>query len=120
MTDEHLQRGEHLPAGEDADPDRQFTIAEVASAFGVEPGRVERAVAGEFAAGTDLDSQAAQHLAEVILGDQPLAERQAALMRLGAYTPRSDVETGLGEKNPDDESDRLVRNADRPDGERGG
>jgi hypothetical protein len=29
-------------------------------------------------------------------------------MRLGAYTPRPDHDTGLGEKDPADESDKLV------------
>jgi hypothetical protein len=44
----------------------------------------------------------------VLLGDLPQDEHLAALMRLGAYTPRPDHDTGLGEKDPADESDKLV------------
>jgi hypothetical protein len=55
----------------------------------------------------------------VLLGDQPQEQQLAALMTLGAYTPRPDHADGLGEKNPAEESDRLVRNANDDDGERG-
>jgi hypothetical protein len=55
----------------------------------------------------------------VLLADQPLDAREAALMRLGAYTPRPDHEFGFGEKPPHTESDRLVRRGDEGDEERG-
>jgi hypothetical protein len=75
---------------------------------------------GEFGAtGTPVDSKQAQQLAEVLLGDQPQDLQMAALMTLGAYTPRPDHTDGLGEKAPAEESDRLVRNATDDDGERG-
>jgi hypothetical protein len=43
----------------------------------------------------------------VILGDQPLAEQEAALMRAGAFTPRPDHGWGVGETPPGEESDKL-------------
>ena len=57
-------------------------------------------LAGEFGLGADgrVDSRQAQHLAEVILGDQPLAEQEAALMRVGAFTPRPDHGWGSGRR----------------------
>lgn len=119
MTNRDDQPGEYTPAGEEADPGRTFEVGEIATAFDVSPVRVERAIAGEFGAAVTLDARAVQHLAEVLLGDKPLPERQAALMELGAYTPRADHDIGLGEKDPREESDRLVRNSDRGDGERG-
>jgi hypothetical protein len=64
---------------------------------------------GEF--GSDdirVDSKQAQHLAEVLLGDLPQDRQLAALMQLGAYTPRPDHDWGLGEKDPAEESDKLV------------
>jgi hypothetical protein len=75
----------------------------------VEIGRVQQAIAGEFGLGADdrVDSRQAQLLAEVILVDQTLAEREAALMRVGAFTPRPDHEWGIGETPPGEESDKL-------------
>ena len=112
--------GEYTPAGEESGISETFTIGEVARAFEVEPDRVHRALNGEFGQDSGLvDSRQAQHLAEVLLGDQPQDRQLAALMVLGAYTPRPDHEIGLGEKDPGEESDRLVRNAEEGDGERG-
>ncbi len=119
MTHHDDQPGEYTPAGEAVEPGRTFSVAEIATAFDVTPVRVEQAIAGEFGSAITLDDRAVQHLAEALLVDKPLAEREAALMELGAFTPRADHDTGLGEKDPAEESDRLVRNADRGDGERG-
>jgi hypothetical protein len=105
-THEH---GAYIPAGESHGTDGRFSAAAIARAFEVELARVERAIAGEF--GRDeqalVDSKQAQHLAEVILGDEPLDVREAALMRLGAFTPRPDHAWGLGETPPGEESDRT-------------
>lgn len=112
--------GEYAPTGEESGVDATFTLDDVASAFDVDPNRVHRAMTGEF--GSDdirVDSKQAQHLAEVLLGDLPQDRQMAALMALGAYTPRADHAVGLGEKDPADESDRLVRNATEGDEERG-
>jgi len=38
----------------------------------------------------------------------PQDRQLAALMQLGAYTPRPDHDHGLGEKDPAEESDKLV------------
>lgn len=102
--------GEYAPAGEMPERRATFTAEEVSAAFAVDPGRVRRALAGEFGSGTGsaIDSRQARHLAEVILGDQPLAEREAALMRLGAFTPRPDHDWGIGEAAPGEESDRVA------------
>jgi hypothetical protein len=69
---------------------------------------------GEFGLATtaQVTSRQAQHLAEVILGDQPLAIREAGLMQLGAFTPRSDHDWGVGEAAPDEESDRVAGDDD--------
>jgi hypothetical protein len=101
--------GEYAPAGEAQGEDRTFSAAQVAGAFGVDVERVHRAFAGEFGMGPGgrVDSRGAQHLAEVIIGDLPLAEQEAALMKLGAFTPRTDHDWGLGESPPEEESDKL-------------
>ena len=98
--------GEYAPAGEAQGIGERFTASEVAAAFGVAVDRVHRAMAGEFAleAAARVDSRQAQQLAEVLLGDQPLAEQEAALMKLGAFTPRPDDAWGIGEKPPDEQS----------------
>ena len=98
--------GEYAPAGEAQGAGDRFGASEIAAALGVEIDRVHRAMAGEFGLGADdsVDSQQAQHLAEVLLTDQPLAEREAALMQLGAFTPRADQNWGLGEKAPSEDS----------------
>ena len=106
--------GEYAPAGEARGEEQSFTGEQVARAFKVAGDRVQRAMAGEFgldAAGR-IDSRQAQHLAEVILGDRPLADREAALMRLGAFTPRPDHDWGVGEAAPNEESDRVVGDDD--------
>lgn len=112
--------GEYAPAGEDQGVATTFTARQVADAFEVAIERVHRALQGEFAlaAGARIDSRQAQHLAEAILGDRPQDARQAALMKLGAFTPRTDHDVGLGERGPGEESDRLERTADRNDEER--
>lgn len=105
--------GEYAPAGELGDEHAAFSAAQVAAAFAVDPARVHNAMAGEFGlpAGGVVTSHQAQHLAEVILGDQPLDEREAALMRLGGFTPRPDQDWGLGETAPGEESDRYAAEA---------
>lgn len=99
----------YVPAGEQASPDATFTLDQVATAFKVDRARVARAWSGEFGLGPDraIDSRQAQQLAEALLADQPLDRREAALMTLGAFTPRPDQAWGLGEKPPGEESDRL-------------
>ena len=113
--------GEYLPAGEQQGISEEFSAQEIAGAFGVTADRVIAALHGEFGLGPDasVNSRQAQQLAEVLIGDQPQDMQQAALMQLGAFTPRSDHDWGFGEKADGEESDRLVRNADDPDGERG-
>ncbi len=39
-------------------------------------------------------------------------------MQLGAFTPRSDQDWGLGETAPGEESDRFAATADTPEDER--
>jgi hypothetical protein len=106
--------------GEANSPSSTFSAEDVAAAFEVKLDRVERAMCGEFGLEptTQVTSHQAQALAEVILADRPLAGRQAALMQLGAFTPRSDVEWGFGDTQPGEESDRLAASADKPDDER--
>ncbi|MBA3274942.1 MAG: hypothetical protein H0T72_04045 [Chloroflexia bacterium] len=113
--------GEYTPAGEDQGVNASFTADQVASAFDVDIERVHNAFQGEFGLGPDgqVDSKGAQQLAEVILGDKPQDVQQAALMTLGAFTPRTDHDWGFGEKADDEESDRLKRTADKGDEERG-
>jgi hypothetical protein len=99
--------GEYGPAGEMQGVQATFGVEEVASAFGVDPERVRAAFAGEFGldAGGTVSSQQAQHLAEMVLTDEPMDVREAALMKLGAFTPRPDHEWGAGEADPAEESD---------------
>jgi hypothetical protein len=106
--------GEYAPAGEMQGVAASFSAEQVAGAFAVTIERVRRAMAGEVARGPrdHLDSRQAQRLAEVLLGEQPQAEREAALMRLGAFTPRRDHEWGIGEAAPTEESDRVVGDDD--------
>ena len=101
--------GEYAPAGEVQGEAARFSAEQIAQGFEVEIDRVHRALSGEFGLGTDgrVDSRQAQHLAEVILGDKPLAEQEAALMRVGAFTPRPDHDWGIGETPPGEESDKL-------------
>ncbi|MDP9355675.1 MAG: hypothetical protein M3R02_10430 [Chloroflexota bacterium] len=104
---------EYLPAGEAQGQGTRFTAVQVADAFGVEVERVHRALAGEFSLAPEasVDSRQAQQLAEV-LGDAPLDQQEAALMQLGAFTPRRDQDWGLGETAPGEESDRFAASAD--------
>jgi len=101
--------GEYAPAGEAQGEGERFSAEQIARGFEVAIERVHRAMAGEFGLGADgrVDSRQAQHLSEVILGDQPLAEQEAALMRVGAFTPRPDHGWGIGETPPGEESDKL-------------
>ncbi len=108
------EAGEYAPAGEDQGLSSTFSARQVADAFAVDIERVHTALQGEFALGSEatVDSKDAQHLAEVLLGDQPQDIRQAALTQLGAHTPRTDHDWGFGEKAAGQESDRLRRSAD--------
>jgi hypothetical protein len=111
--------GEYAPAGEESGVDATFSLDQIATAFAVDPERVHRAMTGEF--GSDdirVDSKQAQHLAEVLLGDLPQDRQLAALITLGAYTPRPDHVEGLGEKDPADESDKLVGHINEAEHER--
>jgi len=109
-----LTDAEYAPAGEAQGQEARFTADQVAGAFEVEAERVPRALAGEFNLGTDalVDSRQAQQLAEVLLGDLPLDQQEAALMKLGAFTPRPDQVWGMGETAPGEESDRFAASAD--------
>jgi hypothetical protein len=115
MSDERIDAGlaapgEYVPAGEAGSEAATFTAEQIAAAFAVANERVHRALAGEFglAPADRVDSRMARHLAEVILGDLPLDQREAALMRLGAFTPRVDHDWGIGEAAPGEESDRVI------------
>lgn len=112
-TDTGTGPSEYTSAGERERVNARFTGDQIATAFAVDPARLRAAIRGEFGAdvGERFDSKQAQHLAEVILGDQPLAEREAALLRLGAYVPRADWESGLGEREPGEESPQPDRTA---------
>jgi hypothetical protein len=110
--------GEQGPAGEDQGVNAVFSAGEVAKAFDVEIDRVHNAFAGEYNLGTDakVDSRQAQLLAEVILGDRPQADQEAALMQLGAFTPRRDtLEASVSEKPPGELSDRLRPTEEAPE-----
>jgi hypothetical protein len=106
--------GEYAPAGEMQGVAARFSAEQVAGAFETTVDRVWRALAGEFALGPHdrTDSRQAQRLAEVLLSDRPQAEREAALMRLGAFTPRRDHAWGIGEAAPTEESDRVIGDDD--------
>jgi hypothetical protein len=107
------------PHGEGNNPASEFNANDVATAFEVELDRIERAMRGEFGLepNASINSYQAQQLAEVILAERPIADRQAALMRLGAFTPRSDVEWGIGDTHRGEESDRLAGSAKKPEDE---
>lgn len=102
--------GEYAPAGEAQGQGSSFAAEQIATAFGVDAASVHRAMATELGLGSAdrVDSRQAQHLAELLLPRLPLAEREAALMRLGAFTPRVDHDWGIGEAAPGEESDRAV------------
>lgn len=103
-------QGAYVPAGEDQGEDRLFTAEEMAEAFGVDASRVRSAIEGEFGgdSGTEVTSKQAQDLAEIFLSDHPLADQEAALMTLGAFTPRRDsMEATAEPKPPGEQSDKL-------------
>jgi hypothetical protein len=111
--------GEYAPAGELQGIHSRFSASQIAAAFGVAVERVHNALAGEFELdpAATVDSRQAQHLAEVMLTDEPLDIREAALMSLGAYTPRADQDWGVGETAPGEESDRYVADPHVPEDE---
>jgi hypothetical protein len=102
--------GEYAPAGEAQGERASFAAAQVAAAFGIALETVQRAMDAELGRGgaERLDSRQVQHLAELLLPHLPLAEREAVLMSLGAFTPRADHDWGIGEAAPGEESDRVV------------
>lgn len=108
-TVDNDETGEYVPAGEAQGQDARFTADQVAGAFEVAVERVHNAFRGEFGldVGASVDSRQAQQLAEVIIGDQPQDQQQAALMTLGAFTPRTDEDYGRGQGKPSDESDKF-------------
>ncbi|MBL8126584.1 MAG: hypothetical protein JNM64_03030 [Chloroflexia bacterium] len=102
--------GEYAPSGEAQGEDRTFSRAELATAFGIGAERVAAAMQGELGLAADarVTSAQAQDLAEVLLTGEPLDVRQAALMTLGAFTPRPDHAWGVGEAAPGEESDKVA------------
>jgi hypothetical protein len=106
---------EYIPAGERADARASFAVNELAEAVGVDRTSVEReAAAAGLAVAGGVDNRAAQVLVERLMRDRPLPDRQAALMRLGAFTPRSDTVEGVGDVPSPEESDRQAARADTP------
>jgi len=110
------ETGEYIPAGEAQGVNSRFTADQVAGAFEVAVDRVHNAFQGEYNLGPDgsVDSRQAQELAEMIIGDLPLDRQEAALMKLGAFTPRRDEDWGRGQNNSDEESDKLEDRTPRP------
>lgn len=106
--------GEYAPAGEAQGQVRTFGLEELAAAFAVAADRVAAAMRGELglSPGARVTSAQAQDLAEALLPEEPLDARQAALMTLGAFTPRPDHAWGVGEAAPGEESDKVVDNTD--------
>lgn len=106
----------YIEAGEETEGSDRFSLDQIAAAFGVAADRVGRALEGEFGLGPDarVDSKKAQQLAEVLLGDMPIDRREAALMQLGAFAPRSDATWGAGSGPPAEESDRQQPGASAP------
>lgn len=107
--------GEYTPAGEGQGKYRTFSADAVASAFEIDVDRVHKAFSGEFGLGPDdkISSRQAQELAEIFLGDLPLDGQQAALMKLGAFTPRpDDTEATATPKAPGEQSDKLRSSQD--------
>jgi len=105
--------GRRVPAGEDQGIAAQFSASDIATAFQVDIERVRRVMQWDLRLDPDswVDSRTAQQLAEILLAGWPLDRREAALMELGAFTPRPDVEFGLGDAPLGEESDRLKRSA---------
>lgn len=96
-----------------------FTVDQIANAFDVAPERVQHAIAGELHLRSDhhVTSKQAQQLAEVLLGDQPLDQREAAVARLGAFSPRYDDVWGKGDNPEDEPGERLSDRTGAGDGE---
>ncbi len=115
-TVDNDQTGEYTPAGEAQGVNSRFTADQVAAAFEVAVDRVHNAFQGEYNLGPDgsVDSRQAQELAELIIGDLPLDRQQAALMKLGAFTPRTDEDYGRGQNNSNEESDKLEDRTPEP------
>ena len=109
--------GEYVPSGEAQGEARTFSRAELAAAFGVAAERVTAAMQGELGLAADarVTSAQAQDLSEALLTDEPLDVRQAALMTLGAFTPRPDHAWGVGETAPGEESDKVEDNTGNSD-----
>lgn len=110
---------EHDPPGERQGEHATFSVDQVARAFRVDRDRVVRAVEGEFRLGEDglVDSRQATHLADALLADRIQDEREAALMELGAYTPRRDtIAPSVSEKAPGEIDDTRLA----PDSHRNG
>ncbi len=107
----------YIQAGEATGAKTTFSSGDIAAAFGIARERVITALHGEFdlGAGGRVDAKMAQELAEVLLGDLPQDRRQAALMHLGGFTPRSDATEGLGDGPAVEESDRQAAVAGIPD-----
>lgn len=111
------EAGEHNPAGEEQGVNARFTATQVADAFEVAIDRVHNAFAGEYDMGPEgtVDSRQAQDLSELIIGDRPQGDREAALMKLGAFTPRRDTLEASFYERPDGElSDRLRPSEQQP------
>jgi hypothetical protein len=104
--------GEYVPSGEAQGEVRTFSRDELAAAFGVTADRVTAAMRGELGLAADarVTSAQAQDLAEALLTTEPLDVREAALMTLGAFTPRPDHDWGVGEAAPGEESDKVEDN----------
>ncbi len=106
-------------AGETQGINETFDAPTIAQAFNVAEDRVHNALQGEYGLAADarVDSRQAQNLAEVLLGDQPMDQQMAALMKLGAFTPRPDDAWGFGDKAPGEQSERLSDRTGTIDGE---
>jgi hypothetical protein len=113
--------GEYAPAGEAQGIGDTFSAEQLADAFRVRIGRVHDAMRGEYDLGPadQITSQQASELLEALLPEAPLDQRQAMLMELGAFTPRGDVERGIGESSPEEVRARNradFADAGNPDG----
>jgi hypothetical protein len=108
--------GEYVPSGEAQGETRTFSRDAMAAAFGVAAERVAAAMQGELGLAEDarVTSAQAQDLAEALLTEEPLDVREAALMTLGAFTPRPDHSWGVGEAAPGEESDKVEDNTGNP------
>lgn len=113
--------GEYAPAGEAQGTGETFAAEQLADAFGVDIGRVHNAMQGEYGLGPGdrVTSVQARELLEALEPEAPLDRREAMLMELGAFTPRSDAERGIGEASPEEVRARNradFADAGNPDG----